>query len=164
MAKVVRTVVCDGDYCLVEYAVTTDRREPAKEFLDHLESGMVEVADITNPDEKQPSYKAKLLGAIFDFAEGEEIPRHFYNFLSDGIWEFKAGDMRVSFYDTDGEGGFEPKNWRRDSPFAQAQLPEDFDEFVRLGHCFAKPERNPAASDLAECATVRTEDLDHDRA
>lgn len=164
MAKVERTVVYDGDYCLVEYAITTDRREPAKEFLNRLGAGMVEVTDIPNPDEKQPSYKAKLLGAIFDFAEGEDVPRHVYNFLTDGIWEFKAGDVRVSFYDTDGQGGFEPKNWKKDSPFAQAELPEDFDEYVRLGHCFAKPERNPTASDLAECATVRMEDLNYDRA
>lgn len=163
MAKVERTVVHDGEYCLVEYAVKTDSREPAKEFLNRLGSGMVEVRDVSNPDEKQPGYKAKLLGTIFDFAEGEDIPNRSYNFLSDGIWEFKAGDMRVSFYDTDGNGDFDPKNWQKDSPFSKAQLPDEFDEQVRLGHSFAKPDSSTSADDLMECATVRTEDLEHDR-
>lgn len=163
MTKMERTVVSDGDYYLVEHAMRADGSEPAKKFLDLLDVGMVEIREITNPDEKQPGYKETLLGVIFDFADGEYVPPRFYNFLNDGIWEFKSGDVRISFYDTDGEGGYEPKNWRRDSPFANAELPDDFDDFVRLGHCFAKPDRQTPKADLGLCANVREEDVTRDR-
>lgn len=163
MTKVERSVVAEGVCHIIENAVRLDGTEPAGLFMDLLRQGKVIVNEEEQVDEYLPRDASHVKAAIKDFAEGRELPSNRYNKLRDGIWEFKSGDVRVSFYDTDGAGGFTPKfgtvkqtHWR-----TIVELPE-FDDSIRLGHCFPKQSRTTAESDIALTKTVRLEDLSHD--
>ncbi len=138
---------------------------PASDLLDDLSEGMWDDPEAESlPDEYQPTLRRRLIANIEYFANHGELGRDSYNRLRDGIWEFKASGVRISFYDTDGIGGYDPKHGERVSTWDQRyiyELPE-FDEFIRLGHAFPKTSQKTTEADLASCATVREEDLEHD--
>lgn len=96
-----------------------------------------------------------------DFGE----PVKNYDYLTDGIWEFKIGPLRVTFYDTPGDGTFSPKQGiRTESHWGRRyDFPEEFDEYVRVGHHFAKEAQRTPRKDIERAARVRQEDLSHDR-
>lgn len=125
------------------------------------------------PSDTQISRRAQLVAGIKYFARNG-VPAWGscgVNALRDGIWEFKEGEKRVSFFDTDGRGGFQPKKKFKDQTVADFPDDEDwdipsFDKEIRLGHCFGKPwgQRLTEQADLDETVRVREEDLSHDRA
>lgn len=157
----------------MHHALISDMSSPSFEAWCEMTAG--EWAEDPNfeaaPDDEQIRQSAKLRAGIEFFAE-YGFPQASYcnvNALNDGIWEFKLGSVRISFFDTDGLGGFVPKHRvldRRDADF-----PEDddywwiplFDDQLRLGHCFGKNSQKTEEDDLAETVRVREEDLQHDR-
>lgn len=161
-----RRQIVRGQYHVVDCAVRSDGSAPAGDFLDALKNSRWESGD--SPDEQVDDY-SWFLNAIQHWAKtGEPIYRNAVNALDDGIWEIKRGDKRLTFYDTDGHGGYTAK-WRiRDHADADApdsahwQIP-NFDPLVRVGHAFTKRSQKTPASDLAAAADVREEDLSHDR-
>jgi hypothetical protein len=177
LAKVERRLLADGRWFTIECAVEADgSTSPAASALDELKEGELR-RDTTHdaeapwPDEVQPGEYAKLMGWIAEFAERGLPPyQGAVNDLPDGIWEFKLGVKRVSFFDTPGDGTFEPKLRvvdRNESLYPEQDdfwwLPE-FDEFVRLGHFFIKKSQPTSEEDKRECARIREEDVAHDAA
>lgn len=167
MGKVSRTIVASGGRSTVECALREDQTSPAEDFLRLLGKGMWKPdPDATRlPDRDQVHDYIKLLTWCQLLAE-EGVPpyRHAVNSLGEGIWEFKLGAKRLTFFDTPGDGTYRPKRrrterWRVDDQFWW--FPE-FDEFVRLGHAFAKHSQSTSLVDLREAAEVRKEDLAHD--
>lgn len=116
------------------------------------------------PDEYQTSQRTRLLALAEAVAEEEPLRRNDFNFLDDGVWELKINDLRVSFFDVDGEGGWVPKNgekvpaWDGD----RYELPDDFDKLIRVGHYFAKTGKRTAKTDIFRSIEVRKEDVAHD--
>ncbi len=152
-------------------AVRSDGSSPAHTFLELLKSGRWEEDPDSEqiPDDEQVKDHHWFIEAIRCFAdEGEPPYRHAINDLQDGVWEFKKGRKRLSFFDTDGEGGYTPKLRIRD--YHDADVPDsehwdvpNFDENLRLGHAFPKLGQKTRSEDLTACADIREEDLSHDR-
>ncbi|MEV0136850.1 hypothetical protein AB0H83_51555 [Dactylosporangium sp. NPDC050688] len=165
-----RKMLVEGRYCTIECAVRQDGTSPAEWFLDQLKDGVWEDdPDMTKlPDDAQISDFYKLMSWLEVFAE-EGLPpyQHAVNYLEEGIWEFKIGAKRLTFYDTPGNGSFVPKPKIRDEDVTEYKdefwwFPE-FDEFVRLGHFFPKLGRWALDSDIDEAVAVRKEDIQHDK-
>jgi hypothetical protein len=111
MAKV-RGVVASGDWYTIRCAVMADGKSPAREFLDELNAGhwLDGIQKLKDRPEDQIADSAQFLARMEVFADtGELEGRHQINCLSQGIWEFKVGRKRLSFYDTSGAGEYEPK-------------------------------------------------------
>lgn len=163
-----------GRIHLICFSVRTDRTKPAEEMLRQLATG--EWRDDTDhapaapwPDEHQASDRHLLLQMIRNFAdEGKPRTRTSVNTLGSGVWEFKRGVKRITFYDTDGSGTKHIKAFCMD--FATADRQDDmwkypnFDKHLRLGHGFAKDGQTTKQDDIDEALAVREEDLEHDRA
>jgi hypothetical protein len=84
------------------------------------------------------------------------------------VWEFRHGDKRLTFFDTDGNGGYTAK--LRIHSHADAEVPDSaywhipyFDPLIRIGHAFTKVSQKTLAKDLHESQETREEDLAHDR-
>lgn len=147
---------------------------PASDLLDDLKAGerrddLDHIDGDPWPDEAQPSDFHKIMAMVKKLADdGEPIHGHAINSLHDGIWEFKRGKKRVSFFDTDGEGNINPKLRIRDRSACEDPdyvywwFPE-FDQQIRLGHVFMKDSQLAASEDIAETLRVREEDLAHDK-
>ncbi|QRY53826.1 hypothetical protein [Mycolicibacterium septicum] len=109
------------------------------------------------------------LNAIRHWANtGEPVYRDAVKSLREGIWEFRHGDKRLTFFDTDGTGGYTPKlpiqrHADADAPDSEFWQIPNFDYLLRLGHAFTKVSQKTPQHDLAESQKVREEDLDHDR-
>lgn len=172
MAKVggvTRRLIAKGDFHEVSCAIRRDGTVPAGEFLDALGAGTWEQDPDADelPSDEQLGDRHWLLNAIVYWAKyGEPQYQGAVNSLDDGIWEFRRGAKRLSFFDTDGRGGFEPKLRIRDSIDAECDgeywwIPY-FDPDIRLGHAFPKVTQMTTGFDLASCSAVREEDLEHD--
>lgn len=171
MAKVTRRKVYDGECYVIECAVRADGvTSPASAFLEHLSQGTwVEDPDFGGkiPDDAQIGDYDKLLTFFQILAdEGEPAYAGAVNSLNDGIWEFRIGAKRLSFFDTAGDGSYTPKN-RPESAAAASKgkyywFP-DFDVFVRLGHAFPKTGQRTTGEDIDETLIVREEDIQHDK-
>jgi hypothetical protein len=123
------------------------------------------------PDEYQSTDKSELVQIIASFAdEGKPRSRRHVNALEDGIWEFKRGVKRVTFFDTDGKGTFVPKGLLRDvqdssrGEYDSMWMYPFFETQLRLGHCFAKDGATTHPEDIEAAIQIREEDLAHDRA
>lgn len=167
MAKVTRRLVADGDAYEISCALRSDGTSPAAELLDALDDQMWPDPEAELlPDEYQATTRRRLIAHIEMLAWEGDLPRQAYNRLEDGIWEIKVGNLRLSFFDTDGVGGFEPKLGESGPAWdgsALHLLPE-FDDYIRLGHHFPKQSQRTTYEDLQECQNVRLEDVTHDRA
>jgi len=171
--KVERPRIVDGRVYIVEYAVDAQGELPAKRMLDELKAGLLHRDPDHQegepwPDEAQPHDWAKLMTLIRHVAE-QGIPPHgrAVNDLIDGIWEFKRGSKRVSFFDTPGDGTYSPKLRITDRALASNDddywwFP-DFDDLIRLGHAFVKTDTRTSEPDLERCPRVREEDVAYDR-
>ena len=155
----------------IEYAVRTDSTMPAKEFLQALKAGIWEQdPDATSlPSDAQISDYHKFLDACKQLAtDGYPTHARQVNALNDGVWEFKQGSKRLSWYDTDGRGGYAPKVRYHDA--SESPYPDDiywwfpdFDLVIRLGHAFPKIGARTESLDIDETLAVRKEDLSHDK-
>ena len=156
----------------MSHAVCEDMCSPSLEAWNLMMAGAWEEDPYFEkvPDEAQISQTQKMRVGIEFFAENG-FPQNSYctvNNLNDGIWEFKLGKIRISFFDTDGLGYYTPKLRIRD--IRDADYPDDdfwwlpdFDVRIRLGHCFGKETQQTEPADLFESERVRQEDLQHDR-
>jgi len=163
-------MVARGQWCIVECAVREDgETSPARTFLEQLGSGSWP-GDPDEPDlpsDAQIRDCDKLLAWCQMLADdGVPYYTHAVNYLRDGMWEFKIGAKRLSFFDTTGDGNYTPK------PKLDSRPPEVTDEFwwfpsldpyVRLGHAFPKTGQKTKPTDIAETLTVRKEDVSHDK-
>jgi len=169
MTKVERTVVCKGDEYEVACAVRADCvTSPVAEFLSALkEQTWAVVSDGVAPLSPDEQVKAHswLLAAIEHFANHCEFPHvGDRNQLMQGIWEIKHWDLRVSFFDTDGEGNYSPKITERIHTGGGGYCPlPDFDDYVRLGTVFIKVTAKTRKHEIDSAIQVREEDLEHDR-
>lgn len=164
LTKLERTVIADGEFCVIECAVRSDGSTPVEVLLRELEEGTWPNPNSEElPDSYQPRQRDRFLALCELLAEGDDLPQNAVNHLEDGIWEFKVGDLRVTFYDTDGRGGYVAKTPKYVSNWSGADFEYDMDEFVRLGHYFAKTGPTTTSNDLQSANEVRVEDLTHDR-
>jgi hypothetical protein len=120
------------------------------------------------PDERYSDY-AWFLNTIREFAD-EGIPpyRGAMRYLRSGIWEFKRGSKRITFYDTRGGGRYREKEEivrfeDADEPDSKYWQIPNFDTEIRLGHWWIKSGEKALESDLSTAEAVRAEDLKHDR-
>jgi hypothetical protein len=168
LPKVERILVVDGSSYAVECAVEEDGSSPAGAFLQALASGTwEETIDEDAPDEQVADYDAFLEFCRRLAESGLPPGGGQYNYLRNGIWEFKRATKRLTWFDTPGDGTFAPKHRITDS--RQSRYPStpewsfpDFDEYIRLGHAFPKVSQKTADIDLDEAERVRREDLEHD--
>lgn len=164
-----RRPIARGTLHDVDCAVRSDGTCPAGVFLDALKKGSWDRADDAEPADEQISDYHWFLDAIRYWANtGEPVYRDAVKHLEDGVWEFRHGDKRLTFYDTDGAGGYTAKLPIADH--AQADAPDSpywripyFDELIRVGHAFTKVGQKTPKEDLAVMTTVREEDLAYDR-
>jgi hypothetical protein len=168
-----RELVAEGVCHDVECAVRADGTSPAVQFLDALEKGMLsQDPDATElPSDAQISDYDHLLNFCRRFAQSG-LPEYkgAVNDLDDGIWEFRIGSKRLTFFDTPGDGTFQAKLRildRRTSSYANDDsywwFPR-FDRYIRLGHAFLKKGQRTSQLDLDKSILVRVEDVAHDRA
>ncbi|WP_144022855.1 hypothetical protein [Asanoa hainanensis] len=171
MTRRTNRTIYEGACYVIECAVRSDGlTSPAADFLDQLSRGMwIEDPDFGEhfPDDAQISDYDKLLTFFQTLADrGEPCYGRAVNDLDDGIWEFKLGAKRLSFFDTPGDGTYYPKLRPRTADEASGGdyywFP-NFDEYVRLGHAFPKTGRQTTDRDLELTLVVREEDLEHDK-
>lgn len=168
MSKVNRRVVADGRWYEIACAVRSDcETSPVAQFLDELAGGLVDpdAAPDLHPDE-QVGHLDWIMAALERFAEEGDLPGpRDHNQLRDGIWEIKRFNLRIAFFDTDGEGGYDEKiDFDGGSPWSPPDLPE-FDEYLRLATAFVKPpsQRTTPLHEIQLAKQVRDEDVAHDR-
>lgn len=158
-------VIADGDYhevscCLLEDGVSS----PVTTLLDELNNGVWPEPNVTDfPDEYQANYRSRLLAEIEHLC-ALGVPARDYDYLTEGIWEFKIAGLRVTFFDTPGDGTYSPKVGERATASGPRRFhfPDEFDEFVRLGHYFGKDTGKTRQEDLRSAKKIRKEDLAHD--
>lgn len=169
MSKVRRRVLHDGGAYLIECAIAADGvSSPADQILRELEENFWDdPASDKRPDEAQTKIYTRVMAHFEWLAEYGRFERPTdFNSLDQGIWEIKVANVRFSFFDTDGVGGYSPKygtaylDWQQKLRW---ELPEQFDEFVRIGHCFAKVSQQTLEEDLQQADAMREEDVGHDR-
>jgi len=164
-----RRAIARGQFHDVDCAVRKDGRSPAGQFLDALKNGVWDHTVESEPRDEQISDYHWFLNAIRHWAStGEPVYRDAVKALEDGVWEFRHGDKRLTFFDTDGRGGYTAKLPIR--RYAEAEAPESeywqipyFDRLIRIGHAFTKVSQKTLKKDLSESQEVREEDLAHDR-
>jgi len=163
MTKVERRLIADGKTYEVACAVRADgTTSPVARFLDELK-GKRWVSQL-DADEQIRAY-AWVLAAIEYFADSGDFPHvGDWNQLMNGIWEIKHWNLRISFFDTDGLGNFDPKVTQRVYVAGGGYCPlPEFDEFIRLGTVFEKRTAKTPSAELALAAQIRNEDLAHDK-
>jgi hypothetical protein len=170
-----RTVIAEGALHEISCAVLKDGSSPADETLQLMEQGhWPEDPDVDAeklPDDAQIlDYDMFLSGMEYFATHGvPHTSKVGMNALRDGVWEFKVKRKRFSFFDTDGVGAkFSPRKFtNRDD----ADDPEDddfwhvpnFEEKIRIGHCFPKLQDQTTEQQIRRTLQVRWEDLQHDR-
>lgn len=164
-----RRAIMRGQLHQVDCAARTDGSTPAGQFLDALKNGAWNQSALEGPVDDRIDDYHWFLNAIKYWAEnGEPVYRDAVKALDDGVWEFRHGDKRLTFFDTDGQGNYIAKLPIRDHADADApdseywQIP-NFDRLIRLGHAFTKVSQRTLPHDLSESQQVREEDLTHDR-
>lgn len=164
-----RRAIVRGQFHQVDCAVRADGHSPAGQFLDALRDRTWERTETSEPLDEQIDDYHWFLNAIRHWANtGEPVYRDAVKALEDGVWEFRHGDKRLTFYDTDGSGGYVPKLPIQHHADAEApdsefwQIPY-FDRLIRLGHAFTEVSQKTLKHDLEESWKVREEDLEHDR-
>jgi hypothetical protein len=137
--------------------------------LDALKKGAWDRNEESDHLDEQISEYHWFINAIRHWANtGEPVYRDAVKALEDGIWEFRHGDKRLTFFDTDGKGGYTAKLQIRSHAEAEApnsehwQIPY-FDRLIRIGHAFTKVSQKTLTRDLSESQETREEDLSHDR-
>lgn len=119
-------------------------------------------------DERVSDYDWFMRAIKYFATEGEPQYKRAINYLRAGIWEFKHGKKRLTFYDTSGGGRFRPKAEIVDHRDAEEPNSEHwnvpyFDPELRLGHWFLKDGPTTRVEELETAEKVRDEDLAHDK-
>lgn len=112
---------------------------------------------------------AVLLNKITHLAKyGEPERKDDITYLQDGLWEFKVARKRLAFFDTPGDGTYEPKGkvaHRADSPDPDswAWWVPDFDQYIRLANYWPKIGEKAGQANIQEGRKIREEDLRYDK-
>ena len=167
MCKVGRRTVAAGEVHVIQCAVRADGvTSPSASALDLLAVGKFENGNSPRlPDLDQIELVDEILAICEEFAEhGLPQATRDLNQLEYGVWEFRAGWLRTAFYDTDGEGGYQPKRTRYNAKSNPDwdEIPY-FDPHIRLASCWGKVTKNTKGPDLKFTRQLRQEDLDHDK-
>lgn len=91
------------------------------------------------------------------------------NDLEDGIWEFKHGRRRLTYWDTPGDGTFAPKGKvdniksRTGPPTCDYWWYPRMDPILRLGCAWPKTQQRAPTEGIATAMSIREEDCAHDR-
>lgn len=158
----------------IECAVDGEGGSPAAGFLDELASGAwAEAPDHRPPeDEEQIHDHARLLATIEHVGQYGQPPHgNAVRHLREGIWEFKHGTIRLSYWDTPGDGSWEPKPRHesradRPNPIGDSEgywWYPDMDECLRLGCAWPKTGQKAPPDKIDEAERLREEDCAHDR-
>ena len=166
MTKVDRELVAEGECFSIEFAVRTNGRSPAAEFLRGLQEGASSGSDGVelSADERVDAWAWFLEACDRIARQGDPPPGRTYNQLQDGIWELKHQMARLTFFDTDGSGADDPTiDYDSYAGFqAQRPWPEDFEEILRLSTGFMKRAQKTPLKEINFARLVRKEDLRHD--
>lgn len=161
----------------VSFAIAADGSMPAQQALREMSEGVwvedPEVDPENLPNDAQMDDYVYMLEELEYFAEfGYTSGGKFrINVLVGGLWEFKEGFKRLSFFDTDGQGTCSPKWWQQDPGYfpkdsgADPDLAPYLDYELRIGHCFGKPPetRKTEEADKRTALKIMEEDLAYDR-
>lgn len=163
----------DGDWHeAVECAVGADGEAPAVAFLDALASG--EWADDPEhdpPGDLEQIHDHAMLLAKIEFVGRHGQPEHGGDVkdLRNGIWEFRHGKRRLTYWDTPGDGTWVPKPRHRDISERTTDVDDgfwwypDLDLFLRLGCAWPKEGQKAPQDKIDEAERLREEDCAHDR-
>lgn len=170
-----RLVVADGDVFLIEYAWNKLKEAPACQFLENAkESSSLEdlfsARDVREINNRFPFDPPSPRMIVEEFcariADGLMLKcRKNYMRLDAGLWEIKLGDLRITFYDTDGVGqvcGSEI-SWGTSIYDSNPWPLGDFEEYLRLTTAFIKDSEKTPPAQLAYAKQIRREDFEHDR-
>lgn len=173
MTKLRRSVIVQFDpkFCYeVEIARRADGTHPARHFLDDLAKGELDGDPDTKkvPDDEQIRDYARLIDVIRGIAiHGEPAHRTQVNYLEDGLWEFKHGNKRLAFYDTDGKGRHIPKPpqdiFTSTNPGSDYFWFPDFAPVLRITNGWVKDDDLAPPDQIKLAKDIREEDLSHDR-
>lgn len=166
MTKLVRRQIVVGEWYSVEYAVRADGSEPARDFLQALKGGVLPDDPLTTdiPDEEQITDYDRLVEVMREVARaGEPTRNNQLNYLEEGLWEFKHGNKRIAFFDTDEAGGHTPqgKCSMADSPAPESSywwLPT-LAPVLRVTNGWIKTDDLAPPADMALAKQIRLEDL-----
>ena len=177
MAKVNRRVMwgksrADDFHETIECAVMSDGSSPATEFLVSLSRGYWREDPEHKPprDPDQINDFVRLMGTIEHIGkEGCPETGGSVNHLEDGIWEFKRGKLRLTYWDTPGDGTYSPKAKIDDKRTIVGPDPCDFwwyprmDPILRLGCAWPKEGQFAPSEGIENAKSIREEDCAHDR-
>lgn len=155
----------------IECAVMSDGSSPATEFWVSLGNGTWrEDPEFSPPRDKEQIYDRVQLLARIEHVGEEGCPdtATSVNFLEDGIWEFKFAARRLTYWDTPGDGTFNPKDKIDDrrtivGPEMSYWWYPRMDPYLRLGCAWAKTAESAPPEGIARAKTIREEDCAHDR-
>ncbi|MFI1097543.1 hypothetical protein [Streptomyces sp. NPDC020917] len=113
---------------------------------------------------------AQLLAKIeYIGLNGEPPNRSAINDLCEGVWEFKHGWHRVAYFDTPGDGTYEPKPRIGDRRETDPDCQDDYwwyphmDSILRLTNAWSKTGQKAPPEDIQLSLTIREEDVEHDK-
>jgi hypothetical protein len=158
---------------VIECAWRSDRSSPGAAFCRSIAIGewRTDPNFARSPDPDQIQDWAKLLAKIeYVGKNGMPAKAGDVNFLKSGVWEFKHADRRLTYWDTDGEGHYAPKNKYQDIDERESAVPgggywwyPDMDAVLRLGCAWPKTEQKAPQHLVEEALDIREEDCTHDR-
>jgi hypothetical protein len=162
----------DDYHALVECAVCADGTSPASEFLTALRAGTWEEDPRFAPpsDPEQIHDLFKLLSKIKWVARyGEPEEQSAVKDLEEGVWEFRHGTRRLSYWDTPGDGSYTPKHrvssvaeWNGEGYGTFYWYPR-MDPILRLGNGWVKTGQYAPPEEIDRSLRVREEDVSHDQ-
>lgn len=169
VAKVDRRLEYTGDRYEIRYAICSDGRSPAEEFLDELAQGAWQEGLDAGDNKIDQTFHADTFKALMKrYARtGELRGKHEINGLGRGIWEFKVSAKRLSFFDTDGAGKFIKRDtYKRqdhaDRPGSKIWHMPDLDRHLRLADGFPKRGQQTPKKPIDWANRIRKEDTSHD--
>ncbi|MFD8914312.1 hypothetical protein [Streptomyces sp. NPDC059575] len=149
-----------------------NRSSPAVAFWDQMQRGdwSADPYFTQPPDGDQIHNFAKLLAKIEYMGEyGVPASNTDINSLREGIWEFKHHHHRLAYFDTPGNGTFEPKGKIRDRANVDPDNQDDYwwyprlDSVLRLTNAWSKQGQLAPPEEIDKALTIREEDVQHDR-
>jgi hypothetical protein len=100
---------------------------------------------------------------------GLPLTREAVKHLADGIWEFRHGHHRIAYFDTGGEGAYDPKSRYDDRRLVDPRNEQsywwypDMDPILRLTNAWSKQSQKTPPHEIELARTIRGEDVEHDR-
>lgn len=157
-----------GKFYTIEYAVRADDTVPAREFIEEVKQGTRQLNNmkVVGKSNRRTSGTVNPADVFMNICKvtatrGRPPMRTDYNQLQQGIWEFKAINLRATFYDTDGSGKYTPLMIKK----RNSAWPSNpgFDHFLRITTCFEKRGQKTPQREIRYAEKVRKEDLRHDK-